>query len=327
MDTRAPSFPDSAGEPSVADGCRTHAERAPAADATLLLPGTNRGVIVANENIDEVQVGIHWVSLTAFTNPSNLVQCVMEAFLRQPLADIGYWDKVFIDSGKSGRRYKSLFFGPLGLRLYAYPGMELHCHLEIPGEAIEQMGQAAILELLSSLNELTHCDRVVSGDEPPEPRPVVWRCTRLDIAFDHVPFSPRQCYDAWQRGDVRCAANRDSYKWIESETGNTLYIGSRMSGRFVRIYDRRGFTRLEFELKGHWADGIGAVVAAAPYETWRDFALSHLRQFLDFVNRDTGGSVSRADLLPWWAVFAERVERATERFDRGDAGIGCASAD
>jgi len=241
----------------------------------------------------------------------------MEAFLRQPLADVEDWNKVFVDSGKSGRQYKKIFVGPLGLRLYAYPGTQLHCHLEIPGEAIEQMGQAAILELLSSLNELTGVDIAVS----PDARPVNWRCTRLDIAFDHVPFSPRQCYDAWQREDVRCAANRDSYKWIESETGNTLYIGSRLSGRFVRIYDRRGFTRLEFELKGRWAAGIGDVVAAVQFAAWRDVGLGHLRQFLDFVARDTGGSISRADLLPWWAIFAERVERATERFDRGDAGM------
>ncbi len=321
MDTRAPSSSDSAGEPSAADGCRTHAERAPAADAVLLLPVTNRGVIVATDKPSTIEIGIHWLSITAFTNPSNLVRHVMGELLRQPLSSPEEWDKVFADTGRSGRRYKKIFAGPLGMRLYGFPGTQIHCHMEIPGEALEHLGQVATVDFLASMQELTHTDVERSEKPEPEPRPVKWRVTRIDIAFDRVPFTPRQAFDAWVRGDVRCAASRKSYKWIESEDGNTLYIGSRTSDRFARIYDRRGFTRVEMELKGPWGEGIALLIARAPHSEWRDLVLGYLRQFLDFVDARTGGSITRAELLPWWAAFAAGAERASKRFERGDAGL------
>lgn len=39
------------------------------------------------------------------------------------------------------------------------------------------------------------------------------------------------------RGDVRCSASRNSFKWFSNFEGDTLYIGSRSSGRLVRIYE------------------------------------------------------------------------------------------
>jgi hypothetical protein len=49
---------------------------------------------------------------------------------------------------------------------------------------------------------------------------------------------------------------RKTVSIIQSETGNTLYLGSRSSGRFVRFYEKALETlylRLEFELKGDYA--------------------------------------------------------------------------
>jgi hypothetical protein len=130
MDTREPNFPDLAGEPSAADGCRTHAERAPPADA-LLLPVTKRGVIVATDKPSTIEIGIHWLSITAFTNPSNLVQHVMGELLGRPLSAPEEWDKVFADTGRSGRRYKKIFAGPLLRNIeYSHFIIDFALHIE-----------------------------------------------------------------------------------------------------------------------------------------------------------------------------------------------------
>jgi hypothetical protein len=213
----------------------------------------------------------------------------------------------FVDIGVSGRYYKSIYSGPFGITLYAYPSRGIHCHLEIKGEAIEAIGQLRVFEFLQSLNSL----KAPLMEGQTEQKLAKWSARRTDIALDGMPFTPRDCYEAFKRGDIRCAASRKSHKWYSNAEGDTFNLGSRSSGRLVRIYNRRGPTRLEMEFKGRWADMAGSVLAAQGCGDFETFSIGHVRQFVDFVDAHTGGSITRADLLPWWEQAVGDVARAT----------------
>lgn len=68
------------------------------------------------------------------------------------------------------------------------------------------------------------------------------RVTRIDLCVDIVLIEPKR---GWLR-DLRASANfqdlhsrqRRETTLIESDTGDTLYIGARTSGRYGRIYDK-----------------------------------------------------------------------------------------
>jgi len=230
----------------------------------------------------------------------------MDFLFGSPLSDPDKWLDCFVDTKFSGRRYKGIYSGPLGISLYAYPNLGTHCHLEIKGEAIDAIGQLRVFEFLEALNYL----KAPPEDGQAERKAARWSVRRIDIALDHMPFTPRQCYDALSRGDMRCSASRKSFKWFSNSEGDTLYIGSRASGRLIRIYNRRGFTRLEIESKGNWAELVGSRCASDGCGDFESFAISYVRQFLDFVDSSTGGSVTRADLLPWWLEFVGNIDRA-----------------
>lgn len=73
-------------------------------------------------------------------------------------------------------------------------------------------------------------------------------CTRLDVQRTRKPpkwWKPRELKDWLTDEGSKCSL-------IESDTGNTIYIGSRESGRFCRIYEKvyeTKYLRLEIELK------------------------------------------------------------------------------
>ena len=140
--------------------------------------------------------------------------------------------------------------------------------------------------------------------------PFEWRASRIDVAFDNAQFTPRECYEAWKQGNVRTKAHEKSHKWYENSEGKTFYVGSRQSGRLIRVYDRRGPTRLEIEFKKEWAAQICSNIAKSNNHQWARDCIGYLRDYIDFV--DTGHNktnINRAVLLSWWANFISDTER------------------
>jgi hypothetical protein len=88
--------------------------------------------------------------------------------------------------------------------------------------------------------------------------------------------------------------------------------------RYLRIYNRRGYTRVELELKGLFADAAVHRYFQETSEEWKTTAVGMLRDYIDFVDRNTGGSSTRAELLPWWQAFVGDIPRAKERPRRAD---------
>jgi len=257
-------------------------------------PFTNRGVTVS----------IHWLSLTFFTNPAKAMTHFLNEFLSYGIKDEYDWSEYFHPAGHGARGYEALYFGPEGVRLYAYPKLGKHCHLEITGKVIDMYGNQRCIDYLTSLFKQEY----------------VSKCKRIDIAFDHVPFTPQDCYDAWQRGDVIAKCHHDSWDWRENKEGKTLYIGSRQSERFIRIYDRRGFTRLEIVFKDKWSENFARVITEIPSKEWINQCIGYLRDYVNFVSVKPKNikSVSH-DTLSWWSTFIGDSEKVCLNIDKRNA--------
>lgn len=151
------------------------------------------------------------------------------------------------------------------------------------------------------------------------------RVSRLDLAFDGVPFAPAVLRDAWRGGEVRTrakvpqAARPDrqwrTSDWRENAEGDTFSMGARSSTQYARCYDRReSGTRFELELKGE-AAAVAAVelldlVRAERSDLFGVAAAGWVRRFVDFVDPNSSKNVSRQKLLPWWELFVRGVEKA-----------------
>lgn len=139
------------------------------------------------------------------------------------------------------------------------------------------------------------------------------RASRLDYAWDGCPFTPRQVYDAARGGAVNSRSIRpeepdtiqfhESPKVVGVESGETAYLGRRTGERFIRVYDKRGPTRLEIELKGKQAAKAVVGLTQTDIDQWGDLLLALLRDTVDFIDLSHETRPTRAPLLPWWEAF------------------------
>lgn len=85
-------------------------------------------------------------------------------------------------------------------------------------------------------------------------------CTRLDLQKTlDLPewWNVRDVVDSIKTMDT--GKTPDTLSFIESTTGETVYVGSRTSDKFIRIYTKsldRDYLRLEYEIKGSLARSI-----------------------------------------------------------------------
>lgn len=90
--------------------------------------------------------------------------------------------------------------------------------------------------------------------------------TRIDLAVDcPVHMNPYAFYDALETGKAKTSSRK--HQIIQSDSGWTVYVGSRTSEKFLRIYDKQAeagltdaLTRVELECKGDYADAISSYV-------------------------------------------------------------------
>jgi DNA relaxase NicK len=210
------------------------------------------------------------------------------------------------------RGYETIYLLPLGIRLYAEPRNASHgdhMSIEIKGEALAAAGMQAVKDWFTFL-----ADRFPPSLPLRSKADLGWYLTRLDLAFDGVPFTPRMAFDAALRDDVRTWAKRESLAWhdtpLDPEQGSTCTLGARSSERFLRIYDKRGPTRLELELKKDRASNVGFRLAELPLNQWAGESLTHVRDYIDFVDHSTDSNARRCPLLPWWSAFVGQAEKA-----------------
>ncbi len=205
------------------------------------------------------------------------------------------------DLEHGARGFKGVLGGLSGFQLRHSPGSgREYCSFEFPGEACKAIPPEFFRLFYHDLILMEHKFKV----------------TRLDLAFDNVPFTPEQFEQAIlddvnraenEKPVVRSLANRKTLKWYceslkmredQSEMGrDTCYFGSRQSERLMRVYNMRGPTRVELELKGKISDIVARELFSREIDDWPEVSISHLQNFID-IDRS------------WWDEFIGDTDRA-----------------
>ena len=264
-------------------------------------PPTNRGVeptlLPISFKCDYFSVTIHEDFNSVFTH---LIPYLFHSYDCNEYQ----WGDFFHDTKRGGRCYERVYISPVGISLYCQPvnDGQNHCHLEIKGKALESIGQLQFIEFLTVISETY----------------TRWNVTRFDGAFDHSHISPEYMVKCERDGAFRTQSR--SFKLVTSTTdgkrSSTYYIGSRSKGseRMLRVYDQRGYNRVELELRKTRADLVVKDLLLYKPDSWPSRFLCHLRDFVDVIDADTGsGNKSRADLCPLWADFVKASEAAKIR--------------
>lgn len=236
---------------------------------------------------------VHWFAITIFQD-LDTVKKIWEYFFSVGLG-------VLADKGHGARGYKQIAEALLGAKVYydhqaAKVGQE-HCHIEIPGSACEAITPSVFQDLVNSLIE----------------QEIRFSIKRADFAFDGVPFSPNDFLGGLMSDNLISLIKRDPSLNNESirveqspcrlrengEVGTTtVYAGSKNSDRMVRVYDKRGDVRLEFQMRNERAHAVCLDVFSHAWAEWEGVVKGHVRQFIDFANTD------------WWAVFIAMSQKA-----------------
>lgn len=236
--------------------------------------------------MQEVTFRTHWLAFTVHA-PSE------EAFILYDL----FFKEIFggLESlGHGGRAFKEILHGLMEIKLYVYPtNMQAnYFHIEIPGGACDSLNWNFFHGLWDYLDS-NFKDRC--------------QVTRFDFAFDGVPFTPQQFEQAICEDRIRSLAKRktlriESSPFMNRDDGqlgtDTVYFGANTSERMVRVYNKRGPTRLEFQMKEDRANLVAPqVFRSSDADQSFYIVLCHLLDFID-INTD------------WWKDFKDCTARA-----------------
>lgn len=147
------------------------------------------------------------------------------------------------------------------------------------------------------------------------------KSTRLDIKKDLIgsPVNVKTFQDALENGCYVGRAKQHTCTIGSAMNGqvqgHTVYIGSRQSEVFFRIYDKGlqqktadfGFwTRIEGEFKGETADAFLSILSDCPLDRFEKQANDLLFSAIDFRDRSkiNGHHIERAPRLGWFAEIS-----------------------
>jgi len=224
---------------------------------------------------------IHWFAFTVFSTQEH----GRDLWKRHLQDALGF----LTDTERKGRGFDSIdvalneakfYYNPIQPKKQDLDGPELpqveYYHVEIPGSACDCLLPTVFRDIFADL--------AASG--------LRFQVKRIDIAFDDVPFSPVEFCKAVINGYAVTLAKRETLSLVQSpfqvkENGtfgsDTCYLGSKTSGRFLRIYNQRGFTRLEFVCKDERAQVVCADIFEHMYGDWDYLAREHLVQYIRFT--------------------------------------------
>lgn len=237
----------------------------------------------------EVLFRVHWLSTTIWGAKDyglKMWELWFEEYLG-PLREVGH----------GGKGFKSLYKALLESKLYVDPigePEEPYFSLEFPGSACDAIPDKVIQEFVIVLHRWENA-----------------KITRLDLAWDGANFTPADVKQAVELQQIRSYFRRDKMLYSVSpyelrEDGqigtSSIRLGSGQSTRLLRVYDKHGPVRIELQTRAKRADLVGKAVLVQLPQLWLDNALTHLRDYIDFVHQDK--------LLPWWEMFIRNQDRA-----------------
>jgi len=184
--------------------------------------------------------------------------------------------------GKSGRGYDTTLSNDLGVRLsWHSERRDMGVHVQYSGGCLNRWRNEQISPRQIAQFHHARYDR----------------CSRIDLALDaeNEGLSILKLSAAMRKG--KALTRTDKFSHIKSnDGGETLYIGSRVSELFMRIYNKAAeqgnkpenpadWIRIELECKGERAKQIGAVLAMRTETDMALFARGLIKDFIDFPDR------------------------------------------
>ena len=219
---------------------------------------------------------IHWITFVLETSYEETKK-LYDAHFKAALGEL-------VDEDMGGRGYRARSRSN-GCVLYHTPlqntkSGSIHCCLDVSGSACDCLLPRELIEIVEDIQALG----------------LVYRITRIDLAFDECPFTPKEFYDQAAGDGCRSLYKRETLSLVISpfkkkkvhiqgvtQLGtSTAYVGAGDSERFIRCYDERGFTRLEFVCKGDRAQVVAVMLLNSQYNEWDDLATGHLLDYIDF---------------------------------------------
>ena len=248
--------------------------------------------------MQEMKFRIDWLAFTVHAI-DGIADYIWERFFLEYLGSLQEMDH-------GGRGYKTMYKAELGAKMYKYPSDGVnHFHIEFPGQASGCLPKEVIANLFSWLEEI----------ECGSNQAVRYAVKRLDLAFDHIPFTPEMFYQAIENHQVRSLTQRESLQEMKSpfkqredgsgEGQETTYFGSPQSTRRARVYNKRGPVRFEFVAKHERADAIARSMFTNESALWPELAIGHIRDFMDIYKTS-----QKKEIAPWWLEFVEDAKRA-----------------
>jgi DNA relaxase NicK len=142
-------------------------------------------------------------------------------------------------------------------------------------------------------------------------------CSRFDIAVDDYQrkLNWSAIRDACKSG---CGVGFREYQFIESKarfgTGKTIYLGTRKSARYCRIYDRASVTdgkenciRFEIEFKKDLSHTVYIDYLYSSDINGAETLSGIIQSQISFVKRKDK-NLNRATTLVWWQNFINRIK-------------------
>jgi DNA relaxase NicK len=81
----------------------------------------------------------------------------------------------------------------------------------------------------------------------------------------------------------------------------TVYLGSNESGRMLRVYNKRGPTRIELQMRDDRAQLVAMDILLRHPSKWHEVGIGHLLQYVSFRDGAAPG---------WWLEFVGSVQSA-----------------
>jgi len=202
-----------------------------------------------------LDAGIHTVRFTVYGVPISYLQVVLDDCFGQP-----QWHQ------RHGRYGYKRSLQSDGL-VILYGEDTDHSSVEIQGAMAERIGTHRMVEILRDIHDAVRI-----------------KLTRVDLYIDahDTGLTPAYMRQAHQEGRLR-TYSRGAYSFTESNTGTTFALGSRTSDRYLRVYDSRGCTRVELELKGERAEAMRDRILTSDIPS---LIVGAIRDYCDIITLD-----------------------------------------
>jgi hypothetical protein len=222
---------------------------------------------------------IHWFAFTVHAS-EEYGRGLWKEFLLHPLG-------ILADTDRKGRGFENIsvalneakfYYNPIQSKKENEP-IKQYFHFELPGSACDAVTPDTFQSLYLHLK--------ASGYR--------FAIKRLDLAFDDCPFSPVEFMKMLMLEDCAVTlAKRETFSITQTPFKRrdnfymgceTTYVGDATSQRYIRVYNKRGATRLEMVCKDERADVVCADLFQYAYPDWDRIGRGHVVQYIRFDDR------------------------------------------